>query len=131
MTWPFENNTNGIVKNLAKRNLKSEKRRNVMVIVSVVLSAFLISLSGLTGVSLMQTEKKKVIDTSILFGTVIGYLLCTVFSSMSIFGRVIYHFPIVEMFIYFILMFVVQTLFSRLTIKQIKKQSLVEQVKEL
>ena len=24
MTWPFENNTNGIVKNLAKRNLKSE-----------------------------------------------------------------------------------------------------------
>lgn len=49
MTWPFENNTNGIVKNLAKRNLKSEKRRNVMVIVSVVLAAFLISLSGLTG----------------------------------------------------------------------------------
>lgn len=59
MTWPFENNTNGIVKNLAKRNLKSEKRRNVMVIVSVVLSAFLISLSGLTGVSLMQTERRK------------------------------------------------------------------------
>lgn len=57
MTWPFENNTNGIVKNLAKRNLKSEKRRNVMVIVSVVLAAFLISLSGLTGVSLMQTER--------------------------------------------------------------------------
>lgn len=72
-----------------------------------------------------------VLILSILFGTVIGYLLCTVFSSMSIFGRVIYHFPIVEMFIYFILMFVVQTLFSRLTIKQIKKQSLVEQVKEL
>ena len=57
MTWPFENNTNGIVKNLAKRNLKSEKRRNVMVIISVVLAAFLISLSGLAGVSLMQTER--------------------------------------------------------------------------
>ncbi len=63
MTWPFENNTNGIVKNLAKRNLKSETRRNIMVIISVVLAAFLISLSGLVGVSLMQTEKKKVIDT--------------------------------------------------------------------
>lgn len=63
MTWPFENNTNGIVKNLAKRNLKSEKRRNIMVIISVVLAAFLISLSGLVGVSLMQKEKKKVIDT--------------------------------------------------------------------
>ena len=49
MTWPFENNTNGIVKNLAKRNLKSEKRRNVMVIISLVLAYFLISLSGLAG----------------------------------------------------------------------------------
>lgn len=26
MTWPFENNTNGIVKNLAKRSLKADKR---------------------------------------------------------------------------------------------------------
>ena len=54
MTWPFENNTNGIVKNLAKRNLKSEKRRNVMVIVSVVLSAFLISLSERTRANLFS-----------------------------------------------------------------------------
>ena len=59
MTWPFENNTNGIVKNLAKRNLKSEKRRNVMVIVSVVLSAFLISLSGLTGVFIDAKQKRR------------------------------------------------------------------------
>ena len=81
MTWPFENNTNGIVKNLAKRNLKSEKRRNVMVIVSVVLSAFLISLSGLTGVSLMQTEKKKVIDT---YEVILSRLVDTFFSRISL-----------------------------------------------
>ena len=37
MTWPFENNTNGIVKNLVKRNLKSEKRRNIMVVIAVAL----------------------------------------------------------------------------------------------
>ena len=60
MTWPFENNTNGIVKNLAKRNLKSEKRRNVNGNSIGSFICFLISLSGLTGVSLMQTEKKKV-----------------------------------------------------------------------
>ena len=47
MTWPFENNTNGIVKNLAKRNLKSEKRRNVMVIIAVALAAFLICFTGI------------------------------------------------------------------------------------
>ena len=45
-----------------KRNLKSENEENVMVIISVVLAVFNQS-SGLAGVSLMQTEKKKVIDT--------------------------------------------------------------------
>ena len=52
MTWPFENNTNGIVKNLAKRNLKSEKRRNVMVIIAVALAAFLICFTGIVSTSL-------------------------------------------------------------------------------
>ena len=61
MTWPFENNTNGIVKNLAKRNLKSEKRRNIMVIISVVLAAFLISLSGLVG-GLTDANRKEESD---------------------------------------------------------------------
>ena len=49
---------------------------------------------------------------SISCGTLIGYLLCTVFSAMSIFGKVSYHFPTVEMFSYFILMLAVQMLFS-------------------
>lgn len=68
---------------------------------------------------------------SISCGTLIGYLLCTVFSAMSIFGKVSYHFPTVEMFSYFILMLAVQMLFSYLAIRQIKKQSLVDQIREL
>ncbi len=63
MTWPFENNTNGIVKNLAKRNLKSEKRRNVMVVVAVALAAFLVCLSGLTASSLTKMKKDRIVDT--------------------------------------------------------------------
>ena len=51
--------------------------------------------------------------------------------AMSIFGKVSYHFPTVEMFSYFILMLAVQMLFSCFAIRQIKKQSLVDQIREL
>ena len=63
MTWPFENNTNGIVKNLAKRNLKSEKRRNVMVMIAVALAAFLICFTGIVSTSLTQMQRNQVVDT--------------------------------------------------------------------
>lgn len=46
MTWPFENDTTAIINKLAKRNMQSEKRRNLMVIIAVALSAFLICLAG-------------------------------------------------------------------------------------
>lgn len=63
MTWPFENNTNGIVKNLAKRNLKSEKRRNIMVVIAVALAAFLVCVSSLTASSLTKMKKDRIVDT--------------------------------------------------------------------
>ena len=63
MTWPFENNTNGIVENLAKRNLKSEKRRNVMVVIAVALAAFLICFTGIVSTSLTQMQRNQVVDT--------------------------------------------------------------------
>lgn len=68
---------------------------------------------------------------SISFGTIMGYLLCTVFSEMSVFGKVRYHFPALEMFSYFIWMLVVQMFFSYLAIRHIKKYSLVDQIREL
>ena len=42
MTWPFENDTSAITKKLANKSLKSEKRRNLMVVIAVALAAFLI-----------------------------------------------------------------------------------------
>ena len=35
MTWPFENDTRAITKKLAKESLKSEKRRNFMIIIAI------------------------------------------------------------------------------------------------
>ncbi len=68
---------------------------------------------------------------SVSFGTLMGHLLCTVFSAMSLFGKVSYHFPTFEMFSFFLLMLAVQMLFSYLSIRQIKKRSLVDQIREL
>ena len=46
MTWPFENDTSAIIKKLAKESLKSEKRRNFMIIIAISLAAFLMSMCG-------------------------------------------------------------------------------------
>lgn len=63
MTWPFENDTSAIEKKLAKRNLKSEKRRNLMVVVAITLAAFLICLTGILSTSLAQMQRNQVVDT--------------------------------------------------------------------
>lgn len=63
MTWPFENDTNDIVKKLAKKSLKSEKRRNLMVVTAVLLAAFLISFTGIVAASLLQMQRRQVVDT--------------------------------------------------------------------
>ena len=54
MTWPFENDTSAITKKLAKKSMRSEKRRNRMVIIAVALAAFLICFAGTASVSLAQ-----------------------------------------------------------------------------
>ena len=56
MTWPFENNTNGIVKNLAKRSLKSERRRNLMIVIAIALAAFLMSMCGTLFFAFQETQ---------------------------------------------------------------------------
>lgn len=35
MTLPFENDTNPIVKKISKRNLKADKSRNVLIIITI------------------------------------------------------------------------------------------------
>ena len=63
MTWPFENDTDAIVKKLAKRSLASEKRRNLMVVIAVTLAAFLISFAAILSVSVAQIQRNQVADT--------------------------------------------------------------------
>ena len=63
MTWPFENDTSAITKKLANKSLKSEKRRNLMVVIAVALAAFLICFTGIVATSLTQMQRNQVVDT--------------------------------------------------------------------
>jgi len=63
MTWPFENDTSAIERKLAKRSLKSEKRRNLMVVIAVALAAFLICFAAVASVSIVQMQRSQVADT--------------------------------------------------------------------
>ena len=40
MTLPFENDTRIIVKKLAKRNLKADKSRNILIIITIALGFY-------------------------------------------------------------------------------------------
>ena len=52
-----------VIKNIVQRNLRSEKRRNVMLVISIALASFLICFSGLIATSLLEVQKKQIQDT--------------------------------------------------------------------
>ena len=63
MILPFENDTSAITKKLAKESLKSEKRRNWMVVTAIALAAFLICFVGVMSGSLAQMQRNQIVDT--------------------------------------------------------------------
>lgn len=48
-----------VIKNIVQRNLQSEKRRNIMLVISIALASFLICFSGLIATSLMEVQKNR------------------------------------------------------------------------
>lgn len=57
MTWPFENDTSAVVKKLANRSIQANRRRNIFVIVTIVLATAMFSTmcllaSGITATTL-------------------------------------------------------------------------------
>lgn len=68
---------------------------------------------------------------SVTIGSLVGYIVCKVFSAMSVFGEVNYQFPVLEMIVYLIIILIVQLYFSAVAIKQVKKQTLVERIQSI
>ena len=48
-----------VVKNIVRRNIQFEKRRNIMIIIAIALASFLICFSGLIVTSLMEVQKNR------------------------------------------------------------------------
>ena len=65
MTWPFENDTSAITKKLAKRNLKADKSRNILIIITIALATCLIMTTTLY---FFASQRKSFIGFSILWG---------------------------------------------------------------
>lgn len=63
MSLPFENDTKKIERKLVKRSLKSERRRNVLVIIAVMLASFMICFAGTMALSMRQKSRAEVTDT--------------------------------------------------------------------
>ena len=56
MTWPFENDTSAIVKKLADRSMKADKRRNAFIIITI---AFAVSLMMVLCIALPTLDWQK------------------------------------------------------------------------
>ena len=43
MTWPFENDTSGIVKRISNRSISANRKRNIFIVLTIVLASALLS----------------------------------------------------------------------------------------
>ena len=82
MNYPFENDTERIVKRIAEKSVFSEKNRTFLIRVIILIAAFLLSFSGilLCNATLSTQQIAHVNNTTEAVGTVLGIvivLLCT------------------------------------------------------
>ena len=61
MTWPFENDTSTITKKLAKNSLKAGKMRNILIVMTILLSVALMSGLALY-IASMQTANSRQLE---------------------------------------------------------------------
>ena len=54
MTWPFENDTSGIVKRISNRSISANRKRNIFIVLTIVLASALLSAIVLYGFGVMQ-----------------------------------------------------------------------------
>lgn len=62
-------------------------------------------------------------------GTLLGFILCKVFNTIGAFGIVTYHFPIKEVSLFTVLLFIIQFIYGILVSRYMGKQYLVEYIK--
>ena len=57
MTLPFENDTKTIIKRISSRNISANRKRNIFIIITIVLASTLLSAITLYGFGITQKTK--------------------------------------------------------------------------
>ena len=67
--------------------------------------------------------------TTLIIGSLCGIILCKIFNTVGTFGTLKYQFPVMEIFLFFIALLLLQVTFSMIVVQYSKQQSLVERIK--
>lgn len=101
MIWPFENDTNAVVKRISSKNISANRKRNLFTILTIALATALLSAIMLYGFGVPQKTK----------------------------NLNIYSFPWPVIVIFLAVLLVVQMVLIAYTTGNLKKNSLVEQIR--
>lgn len=84
---------------------------------------------------MLQTECfYYVAGTAILtltIGTLAGFILCKVFNQVGTFGTLTYHFPVLEISIYFAALFFILVVYSVFSVRYSKRHPVIERIKTM
>ena len=59
MTWPFENDTSGIVKRISNRSISVNRKRDIFIVLTIALASALLSAIVLYGSGVMQETQNR------------------------------------------------------------------------
>ena len=68
---------------------------------------------------------------TLTLGTFCGFMMCTAFNQLKAFGTISFHFPYIEVLVFFVALLVVQVIYSLITIQYSGKRTLVERIKTM
>jgi len=154
MTWPFENDTSGIVKRISNRSISANRKRNIFIVLTIALASALLSAIVLYGFGVMQeTQNRNQKTAQIMYHAIseqqgqelykqeeiawVGEFF-NAFSEQVNHSTVnftypyfYYSFPWLIVLIYLAILLIVQFTLISYTTGNLKKQSLVEQIRAM
>ena len=68
---------------------------------------------------------------TLTIGTLAGFVLCKVFNQVGTFGTLTYHFPVLEISIYFVALFLILAAYSLFSVRYCKRHSVIERIKTI
>ena len=60
MSIPFENNTSAVVKNMAKKNLRSDRKKNIFYIMAISIAVTIVVIVSLTVQNILQKNSEEI-----------------------------------------------------------------------